>query len=66
MLIILPENPERGINALVRDLTHTPLSTIRESLQETEVIVSIPRFSIDTKMDLRPTLENVSGENDIQ
>lgn len=60
MLIILPDDKEDGINRLARDLSHTPLSSIVSILEDTEVLLTIPRFTIESKMDLRPTLAFVS------
>ncbi|XP_012263958.2 uncharacterized protein LOC105690599 [Athalia rosae] len=58
MLFLLPDK-EDGINGLSRDLSHTPLSLIMQSLKYTEVLLSVPRFTIESKMDLRPALENL-------
>ncbi|XP_015514612.1 uncharacterized protein LOC107220504 [Neodiprion lecontei] len=59
MLILLPERLEDGIHALMKDLAHTPLPSIIGSLQETEVLLSLPRFSVETKIDLRSALEGL-------
>ncbi|XP_046743281.1 serine protease inhibitor 27A-like [Diprion similis] len=59
MLILLPERVEGGLQALVKDLSHTSLPHIVNSLQETEVVLFMPKFSIDTKMNLQSTLQNL-------
>lgn len=61
MLVFLPVNEGlQDLSVLSRDLSYTPISTILNSLRDTELILLMPRFSVETKIDLRPTLETVN------
>lgn len=58
MLILMPNNIG-GIKQLVRDLPHYSLMNVVNSLQITEILLSIPRFKISFQTDLVPSLEKV-------
>ncbi|XP_021937997.1 serine protease inhibitor 42Dd-like isoform X2 [Zootermopsis nevadensis] len=51
LLLLLPNKPNTA-HQLVRDLTHVSLHNIVSSLDATEILVSVPRFSIDYSTDL--------------
>ncbi|XP_057328835.1 heparin cofactor 2-like [Microplitis mediator] len=64
MLVFLPINEGlQDLSVLSRDLSYTPISTILNSLRDTELILLMPRFSVETKIDLRPTLETLGIRN---
>ncbi|XP_014296435.1 alaserpin isoform X2 [Microplitis demolitor] len=64
MLVFLPVNEGlQDLSVLSRDLSYTPISTILNSLRDTELILLMPRFSVETKIDLRPTLETLGIRN---
>lgn len=61
MLVFLPTKEGlQSLSILSRDLSYTSISSILNSLRETELILLMPRFSVETKTDLRPTLETVN------
>jgi serine protease inhibitor len=45
---------------MIRDLTHVSLHNIVSSLEATDILVSVPRFSIDYSTDLTQKLNEVS------
>ena len=49
-----------ALHILSKDLSYIPVSVILKSLRVTEVLLQIPKFSIENKLDLRPALERVS------
>ncbi|XP_063242332.1 leukocyte elastase inhibitor-like [Bacillus rossius redtenbacheri] len=51
MLVVMP-NKLDGIGQLVRDLPHRSISAILQSLELTEVVISLPRFQLDYSTDL--------------
>ncbi|XP_008207605.3 uncharacterized protein LOC100118367 [Nasonia vitripennis] len=60
MVVLLPQRlGEQALRDLSRDLAFTPVSVLLSSLQETEVLLQLPRFSIGNKVDLRATLEKL-------
>ncbi|KAG7201539.1 hypothetical protein KM043_004290 [Ampulex compressa] len=54
MLILMPAHPEhdQDLRILSRDLSYMSMSFLLGNLQETEVLLSIPKFSIESKLDL--------------
>ncbi|CAL1688366.1 unnamed protein product [Lasius platythorax] len=58
MLIFLPshEDSDPYLQILSKDLSYVPMRTLLTSLNETELVLSIPRFSIESKLDLRSSL----------
>ncbi|XP_012225010.1 uncharacterized protein Spn27A [Linepithema humile] len=66
MLIFLPAHEESDpyLQILSKDLSYVPMKTLLSSLNETEVLLSIPRFSIESKLDLRSPLMRM-GVSDI-
>ncbi|XP_029156604.1 uncharacterized protein LOC114929280 isoform X2 [Nylanderia fulva] len=58
MLIFLPshEDSDPNLQILSKDLSYVPMRTLLSSLNETEIMLSIPRFSIESKLDLRSSL----------
>ncbi|KYM94473.1 Serpin B3, partial [Cyphomyrmex costatus] len=66
MLIILPSHKESDpyLQILVKDLSYVPIKTLLTSLNETELILAIPKFSIESKLDLRSPLMHM-GVQDI-
>ena len=61
MLVFLPHNEGlQSIHTLSRDLSYTPISVILGMLKKTELILTLPKFSIESKHDLRGVLESVS------
>ncbi|XP_014481109.1 PREDICTED: uncharacterized protein LOC106747753 [Dinoponera quadriceps] len=58
MLIFLPahEQSDPYLQILTKDLSYVPMKTLLASLMETEMLLSIPRFSIESKLDLRSPL----------
>ncbi|XP_043283834.1 uncharacterized protein [Venturia canescens] len=60
MLIFFPYHEGlQNLHILSKDLTHTHMSTILSSLFEAELLITLPRFTIDSKFDLRPALESL-------
>lgn len=61
MLVLLPyrNSSNQGLRILIKDLSYIPLSTLLEQLHETEVYLSIPKFAIESKLDLRAPLERM-------
>lgn len=62
MLVFLPshEDSDPYLQTLFKDLSYVPMRTLLTSLKETELVLSIPRFSIENKLDLRSSLMRVS------
>lgn len=62
MLIFLPSHEESDpyLQILFKDLSYVPMKTLLTSLNETELILAIPKFSIESKLDLRSPLMRVS------
>lgn len=58
MIILLP-NKKDGVHQLARDI-RTSINSYVENLNETEVYVTLPRFSIDYSTDLVKYLPSVS------
>ncbi|KAL6427473.1 hypothetical protein ACFW04_008768 [Cataglyphis niger] len=58
MLIFLPshEDSDPYLQTLFKDLSYVPMRTLLTSLKEIELVLSIPRFSIENKLDLRSSL----------
>ncbi|XP_066582525.1 uncharacterized protein [Prorops nasuta] len=58
MLFLLPSQREnhQSLQILSRDLSYMPISVLLSSLEETEVLVWLPKFSIESKLDLKPAL----------
>lgn len=63
MLIFLPahENSDPYLQILSKDLSYVSMRTVLATLTETEILVAIPRFSIESKVDLRTPLMRVSS-----
>ncbi|XP_034946955.1 uncharacterized protein [Chelonus insularis] len=60
MLILLPHREGlRSLLILSKDIAYVSISTIMNTLQDTELILQLPRFTIESKTDLRPALENM-------
>ncbi|XP_012284745.1 heparin cofactor 2 isoform X2 [Orussus abietinus] len=61
MLILLPsaEKGETALKTLSKDLSYTPISTLLGTLRDTEILLLLPRFAIESKLDLRPSLERL-------
>ncbi|GLV37693.1 Serpin 27A [Carabus blaptoides fortunei] len=57
MVIVLP-NKRHGVQLLVRDI-RTSINSIAEKLNETEVLVALPRFKIDYSDDIKEYLQDV-------
>lgn len=57
MVIVLP-NKRHGVQQLVRDI-RTSINSIAEKLNETEVLVALPRFKIDFSGDIKDYLQEV-------
>ncbi|XP_015597657.1 uncharacterized protein LOC107268913 [Cephus cinctus] len=64
MLLMLPHRERGNLQTLSKDLSYTPISVLLDGLQETELLLSIPKFTIESKMDLKPALEKL-GINDL-
>ncbi|KAM0725674.1 Serine protease inhibitor 2 [Formica fusca] len=66
MLVFLPshEDSDPYLQTLFKDLSYVPMRTLLTSLKETELVLSIPRFSIENKLDLRSSLMRM-GVQDI-
>lgn len=61
MLVFLPYREGlESLQALSKDMSFTPISTILANLTDTELLVGLPKFSINSKFDLRTALEHVS------
>jgi serine protease inhibitor len=59
LLLLLPAK-RNAIHQLIRDLTHVTLHNIVSSLAATDILVSVPRFTIDYSTDLTQKLNEVS------
>ncbi|XP_033208177.1 uncharacterized protein LOC117167393 isoform X2 [Belonocnema kinseyi] len=60
LILLLPTTQgEHALHILSKDLSYIPVSVLLKSLRETEVLLQIPRFSIENKLDLRPALERL-------
>ncbi|XP_071654183.1 uncharacterized protein [Temnothorax longispinosus] len=66
MLIFLPSHEESDpyLQILSKDLSYVPMKTLLTSINETELVLSIPKFSIESKLDLRSPLMRM-GVQDI-
>lgn len=62
MLIFLPSHEESDphLQTLSKDLSYVTMRTLLTSLNETELVVSIPRFKIESKLNLASPLMRVS------
>ncbi|XP_071053226.1 serine protease inhibitor 3/4-like isoform X26 [Onthophagus taurus] len=58
MVIVLP-NSKTGIFALEQKLANKDLTTLTSQLVSREVIVSLPKFKIETTIDLKDSLEKL-------
>ncbi|XP_044741554.1 uncharacterized protein LOC123302606 [Chrysoperla carnea] len=58
MLLIVP-NKKNGMNQLLRDLPHKPLPDIYQSLYETEVEISLPKFKVEFEQDITSDLQSM-------
>jgi len=65
MLIFLPSHEENDpyLQILSKDLSYVPMRTLLTSLNETELLLAIPRFSIESKLDLRSPLMQMGVED---
>lgn len=59
MLLLIPKS-KYGLRTLLKDLQHTRLSEILNSLEKTEIQLSLPKFDLEFETDLVPALKNVS------
>ncbi|XP_015115995.1 uncharacterized protein LOC107040423 [Diachasma alloeum] len=60
MLAILPNKKGlQSLQTLCKDLAYTSVSAILSNLRESEIILQIPKFSIESRIDLRPALESL-------
>ncbi|XP_011685298.1 PREDICTED: heparin cofactor 2-like isoform X2 [Wasmannia auropunctata] len=66
MLVFLPSHEESDphLHILSNDLSYAPMRTLLTSLNETDLILGIPRFSIESKLDLHSPLTHM-GVQDI-
>lgn len=60
MIIIVPRT-KRDVQLLIRDLQQFSLEKLLSDLRETEVLLELPRFSIEYDVDLSPALQSVSN-----
>jgi len=58
MLILLPKEIE-GLKSVEENLTVEKLSQWRENLSETQIAVLLPKFTAETKYDLKVNLQNM-------
>jgi Serpin (serine protease inhibitor). len=58
--MLLMPSEVNGIQQLVRDLNHISMSKIVSSLEENEMLITVPKFKIDYNTDLLSKLEDVS------
>ena len=58
MLILLPKEIE-GLKSVEENLTADKLSQWRENLSETQIAVLLPKFTAETKYDLKDNLQNM-------
>jgi len=58
MLVLLP-NEKDGLGAAEKTLTVENLSQWKDNLSSTETVVLLPKFSLETKYDLIPSLERL-------
>lgn len=59
MLILLPSE-KQTVEGLQRDLQHSNFVSIIDSLESTEILVTLPKFEIEYNTNLVPILEKVS------
>lgn len=60
MLLLLPARQgEHALQILSKDLSYIPISTLFKNLRTTEILLQLPRFSIENKLDLRSALEHL-------
>lgn len=61
MLIFLPNHEnDPHLSILSRDLSRVSMRALLANLEETDVLLSIPKFSIESKLNLRSPLVRVS------
>lgn len=58
LLLLLPTK-RNAIRQMIRDLTHVSLHNIVSSLEATDILISVPRFSIDYSTDLTQKLNEL-------
>jgi len=58
MLMLLP-NDKDGLNELEKSLTNEKLNLWKDSLSQTQMVVSMPKFKLETNYNLKPLLENL-------
>lgn len=61
LLLLLPTK-RNAIQQLIRDLSHASLHNIVSSLEATDILISLPRFSIDYSTDLVHALNELKIE----
>lgn len=61
MIIILPDETSGGIHEIQNNL-HLVNWTQLPGIEE-EVALHLPKFKIESKLDLKPTLQNVTIKN---
>jgi serpin B len=59
MVIILP-NKKTGLKELEEKLATKELSELMQRAKNTEVEVYLPKFKVESSLDLKPHLENVN------
>ncbi|KAK2576905.1 hypothetical protein KPH14_005528 [Odynerus spinipes] len=61
MLVILPSNEKTDpyLQILSKDLSYIPMSSLLANLETSEINLILPKFSIESKLDLRPVLERM-------
>ncbi|XP_043481422.1 uncharacterized protein LOC122510672 [Leptopilina heterotoma] len=60
MLLLLPARQgEHALQILSKDLSYIPISNLFKNLLPTEILLQLPRFSIENKLDLRSSLEHL-------
>lgn len=58
-LLLLVSTKRNGVQQLIRDLSHASIHNIVSSLEPTDILISLPRFSIDYTADLIHALHEV-------
>ncbi|CAB0038451.1 unnamed protein product [Trichogramma brassicae] len=67
MLVLLPKTSDpAALQGLSRDLAFTPLTSILASMRDTEMRVQLPRFTIDTEIDLTNDLQKSAPQQQQQ
>ncbi|XP_051162786.1 uncharacterized protein LOC127282533 [Leptopilina boulardi] len=60
MLLLLPARQgEHALQILSKDLSYISITTLFKNLLDTEILLQLPRFSIENKLDLRSALEHL-------